>query len=57
MKTAIEEYVVREETYEREKREDMQRWQRYKTTGYTISGSDVNEWFASWGNESKLPRP
>jgi len=57
MIAAIEEYVEREETYEREKREDMERWQHYKTTGYAISGEAVDAWLASWGSESELPCP
>lgn len=29
MKQAIQEYLAREETYEREKQEDLERWQRH----------------------------
>ena len=57
MKAAIEQYVEREETYEREKREDMERWQRYKLTGHAIPNKAVDTWLTSWGSESELPCP
>lgn len=57
MKAAIEEYVKREETYELEKREDMERWQRYKLTSHTIPHEAVDAWLGSWGSESELPCP
>ncbi len=57
MKTAIEEYVIREETYEREKAEDLERWQRYKMTGQAVSNEDVDVWLATWGTESETPWP
>ena len=57
MKTAIEEYVLREEVYQREKEEDMQRWQRYKQSGYAIQNEAVDSWLASWGSENELPCP
>lgn len=57
MKTAIEEYVEREESYEREKREDMERWQRHKLTGNAIPQEVANAWFASWGSDNELPCP
>lgn len=57
MKTAIEEYVEREEAHEREKREDMERWERYKLTGYAIPHDAVDAWLASWGSENERPCP
>lgn len=57
MKAAIEEYVTREETYEREKLEDMERWQRYKMTGHAIPAETVDAWLTSWGSENELPCP
>lgn len=57
MKAAIEEYVAREEQYEREKVEDMERWQRYKLTGKAIPQAAVEQWLASWGSDSELPCP
>jgi len=57
MKTAIAEYVEREEAVEREKAEDMARFQRYKLTGKTIAHEDVKKWLSSWGSENELPCP
>lgn len=57
MKTAIEEYVRREETYELEKAEDMQRWQNYKLSGHAITNEATEEWLSSWGSENELPCP
>lgn len=57
MKTAIEEYVLREERYEREKSEDMERWERYKLTGHAVPHQKVEEWLSSWGTENELPCP
>jgi len=41
MRTAIESYLEREENYEREKSEDMQRWERYQLTGNSIDQETV----------------
>ncbi|MFZ9611569.1 MAG: CopG family ribbon-helix-helix protein [Methylococcales bacterium] len=57
MKVAIEEYVAREETYEQEKREDMERWQKYKLTGHAVAHEAVDAWLGSWGSEGELPCP
>jgi predicted transcriptional regulator len=57
MRTAIEEYVAREETYEREKQEDMERWQRYKTSHHAIPREQVAAWLGSVGTDSELPCP
>jgi predicted transcriptional regulator len=55
--TAIEDYVTREETYEREKAEDMLRWQNYQQSGQAVPHSSVAEWLNSWGSENELPCP
>ncbi len=57
MKTAIEEYVTREEAYEREKAEDMQRWQNYQLTGHAITHQVVESWLNSWGNDDERECP
>jgi predicted transcriptional regulator len=57
MKAAIEQHVDREEAYEKEKREDMERWQRYKLTGHAIPNEAVDAWLSSWGSENELPCP
>jgi predicted transcriptional regulator len=57
MRTAIEEYVEREEAYEREKQEDMERWQRYQATGHVIPHETVEAWLQSIGSDRELPCP
>lgn len=44
MRTAIEDYLEREEQYEAEKAEDMARWEHYLTTGIAIEQKKVEEW-------------
>ncbi len=41
MRAAIQDYLDREERYEQEKREDMERWERYVLTGKAISDEDA----------------
>ena len=57
MKTAIEEYVARDERHEQEKREDMERWERYTLTGKAVPHQEVEAWLSSWGSENELPCP
>ncbi len=57
MKKAIEDYVNKEEVFERENREDEDRWQNYKLTGHGISKERVDEWLNSWGTDNELPCP
>ena len=59
MKKAIQEYLAREEAYEREKREDGERWQRYQETGEYISNEAMMSWLDTWGTdkEGECPKP
>jgi len=41
---AIETFLEREENYEREKREDMERWERYQLTGEAIPHAKATSW-------------
>ena len=41
---AIETFLDREENYEREKREDMDRWERYQITGEAIHHEKDSLW-------------
>jgi len=41
MKKAILEYLEREEAYEREKQEDLQRWQQYQDTNEHLSQEEM----------------
>lgn len=44
MKTAIREYLEREERWEREREEDEERWQHYVETGAFIAHADMMQW-------------
>ena len=44
MKTAIREYLEREEHWEREREEDEERWQRYLQTGAFFTYADTMQW-------------
>ncbi len=44
MKTAIFEYLDREERLEAEKREDMRRWEEYKESGEHLSNEEMMAW-------------
>lgn len=41
MRTAIEEYLEREEAFEKEKQEDQKRWEAYQSSGLAISHNKV----------------
>lgn len=44
MRTAILEYLDREEQYEREAEEDNARWENYQRTGEAVPHQTVAEW-------------
>ncbi len=43
MTRAIEEYLDREESFQREKHEDLQRWQKYQDTDEYISRDEMKD--------------
>ncbi|GGF73347.1 CopG family transcriptional regulator [Terasakiella brassicae] len=45
MKKAIAEYLEREEIFEREKLEDMDRWQRFQETGVCVTNEEMTTFF------------
>lgn len=53
MKRAIEEYLDREERYEREKRGDLQRWQRYQESGVFIDHADMRDRLAALAADAR----
>lgn len=57
MKTAIDEYLNREELFEREKQEDFQRWDRYVLTGEAIDGDVVHKWLGELAEGKITPWP
>ncbi len=44
MKSAIAEYLEREEKIESQKQEDMERWREYKLTGESLSNQAMMGW-------------
>lgn len=52
-KKAIEEFLEREEEYEREKREDLAEWEDYLRTGKAIPGEKVISWLKDMAAQRK----
>jgi predicted transcriptional regulator len=57
MKTAILEYLEREEAYERMKREDMARWEQYQLTGEYVPHEKVAAWLKDVASGKRGPCP
>jgi predicted transcriptional regulator len=57
MRTAIEEFLKREERYEREKREDMERWQKYQLSGHAIPHDEAARWLDTLADGKTTPCP
>lgn len=57
MREAIAQYVEREEERERLRRDTLQSWEEYRSTGLHATAEDVDEWLASWGANDERPPP
>ena len=57
MRTAIAEYLDREERYEQERREDMARWERYQLTGEAVPHKTVAKWLSDTVHGKAAPCP
>ncbi len=57
MRKAIVEYLDREEAYEHEKREDLERWERYQLTGEAVPYETVRQWLADVADGKDRPCP
>ena len=55
MKNAIELYLEREENYEREKAEDLHRWEQYQLTGHSISHDKATSWLKNLSQGKDKP--
>ena len=53
MKTAIREYLDREEVFEREKREDRERWERYILTDSFIDNDSMMRWLDGLAEQAR----
>ena len=57
MRAAIESYLEREEHIEREKQEDMRRWQAYQLTGNSVSHETAAAWLSDLAAGKAAPCP
>jgi predicted transcriptional regulator len=55
MRTAIEDYLVREERYEKEKEEDMEAYEEYLRTGHAIDHETVMAWLKDLADGKNRP--
>ena len=57
MRFAIQQFLDREENYEREKREDMERWERFQLTGQAVSHDTAAAWLTKLAEDEDGPCP
>ena len=57
MRTAIEDYLKREEQYELEKAEDIAEYENYVLTGNAIDNEQVTRWLEDLTQGKKSPWP
>jgi predicted transcriptional regulator len=57
MRDAIEQYVEREEKREQLRRDALQSWEHYKTTGLHLTGKEVDAWLEKLENGEDVPAP
>ncbi len=57
MRTAIQDFLQREEQIERDKREDMARWETYQLTGNAVSHEDAAFWLNQLADGKTAPCP
>lgn len=58
MRQAIRDFLEREEKVEREKREDLERWQNYQLTGKAIDHDTAKTWLTALieGKSTSIPK-
>jgi len=57
MRTAISEYVNKEEAKESFKQEALSSWKDYKETGKHLNGDEVSSWLNTWGTSNEVEIP
>lgn len=57
MHKAISDFLDREEAVEREKQEDLARWQAYETSGHAIDHQTASNWLKSLASGHPAERP
>jgi len=53
---AIETFLEREKNFEREKREDMERWKRYQLTDEALSHENAAAWLENLAQVTSCPK-
>jgi predicted transcriptional regulator len=57
MKEAVKDYVEREERAEELRKETLERWDAYTTSGEHVNNEAVMAWLDTWGREGEAERP
>lgn len=57
IKTAVLEYLGKEELAEQERREDGERWERYQLTGHFVDNDNAMEWLDALVKGERRPCP
>jgi predicted transcriptional regulator len=57
MRQAIERFLDVEERYERERQEDLERWERYQMTGRSVPHSEAGNWLLELVEGRSAPCP
>lgn len=57
MRFAIQQFLDREEQYEREKREDTERWERFHMSGHAVPQTSAAAWLAKLADGKDGPCP
>ncbi len=57
MRTAISEYINREEAKESFKQEAISSWKAYQATGEHLTGAEIGDWLNTWGTDKEVELP
>ncbi len=57
MRTAIREYVNKEEAKENFKQEALSSWKSFQETGKHLTGYEVSLWLNTWGSDDEVELP
>lgn len=57
MREAIQQYVEREESRERFRKDTLKAWEDYQATGLHATAGEVEKWLASWGTDNEVSAP
>ena len=57
IKTAVLEYLNKEELAEQERREDSERWERYQLSGHFVDNDNAMEWLDALVKGERCPCP